>query len=131
MDHDASTATSSQAQTGAGKGSSPLSQTSGLAVRVTADRILCGVGGDGEKRSRGGILIPATATSKDRLGVWADVMEVGPLVRSCTIGDKVLFLPEAAIEVDVHGQEYLIVRERDVHAIASAERKPGSTGLYL
>lgn len=105
--------------------------TSGMAVRVTADRILCRTGGDGEKRSRGGILIPATAASKDRLGLWAEVMEVGPLVRSAGAGDKVLFLPDSAIEVDVHGDTYLIVRERDVHAIASSEREAGSTGLYL
>lgn len=105
--------------------------TSGMAVRVTADRILCRTGGDGEKRSRGGILIPATAASKDRLGLWAEVMEVGPLVRSTSAGDKVLFLPDSAIEVDVHGDTYLIVRERDVHAIASSEREAGSTGLYL
>lgn len=105
--------------------------TAGLAVRVTADRILCGTGGGGETRSRGGILIPATAESRDRLGVWAEVMEVGPLVRSCAAGDRILFLPDSAIQVDIHGEKYAIVRERDVHAIASAEREPGSTGLYL
>ncbi len=105
--------------------------TAGLAVRVTADRILCGTGADGEKRSRGGILIPATAESKDRLGVWADVMEVGPLVRSTEAGDKVLFLPESAIQVDIHGDKYVIIRERDVHAIASVASDAGGTGLYL
>ncbi|WP_370324056.1 co-chaperone GroES [Euzebya sp.] len=102
-----------------------------MAVRVTADRILCGIDDGGERRSRGGILIPATAASKDRHGVWAEVMEVGPLVRTTSTGDKVLFLPDSAIEVDVNGTGYLIVRERDVHAIASAEREAGSTGLYL
>lgn len=113
-------------------GPTPASDaTSGMAVRVTADRILCRIGHDGEKRSRGGILIPATAASKDRHGLWAEVVEVGPLVRSAAIGDKVLFLPDTVIEVDVHGDTYLIVRERDVHAIASAEREPGHTGLYL
>ena len=101
------------------------------AVRVTADRILCSTADGGEKRSRGGILIPATAASRDRHGVWATVVEAGPLVRSCGSGDKVLFLPDSAIEVDVHGTDYLIVRERDVHAIASIERDPSGTGLYL
>ncbi|HUG86161.1 MAG TPA: co-chaperone GroES [Euzebya sp.] len=105
--------------------------TAGMAVRVTADRILCGIDRDGEKRSRGGILIPATAASKDRHGVWAEVVEVGPLVRSTAVGDKVLFLPDSAIDVDVHGGSYLIVRERDVHAIASAAPDAGGTGLYL
>ena len=52
-------------------------------------------------------------------------------VRSASTGDKVLFLPDAAIEVDIHGKDYIIIRERDVHAIASAERDASGTGLYL
>jgi chaperonin GroES len=109
----------------------PDADTAGLAVRVTADRILCSAAGGGEKRSRSGILIPATAESRDRHGLWAEVVEVGPLVRTTSPGDRVLFLPEAAVQVDIHGEKYAIVRERDVHAIASAERAAGSTGLYL
>jgi chaperonin GroES len=104
---------------------------SGMAVRVTADRILCDTDPGGETRSRGGILIPATAESRDRLGVWADVREVGPLVRTTAPGDKVLFLPDSAVVVDIHGEKYAIVRERDVHAIASGDRPARSTGLYL
>jgi chaperonin GroES len=106
-------------------------EPAGMAVRVTADRILCDIGDPGETRSRGGILIPATAESRDRNGVWADVVDTGPLVRSAERGDKVLFLPDAAIQVDVHGRRYVIVRERDVHAIASGERDASGTGLYL
>jgi chaperonin GroES len=102
-----------------------------LAVRVTADRILCAVPDDSDRRTKAGILIPATAKSADRRGVWADVTEVGPLVRSIEAGDWVLFLPDAAIEVDVRGEVYLIVRERDVHAVGSGERAAGKTGLYL
>jgi chaperonin GroES len=102
-----------------------------LAVRVTADRILCAHPDQGDRKTKGGILIPATAKSADRLGLWAVVTEVGPLVRSVEAGDKVLFLPEAAIEVDVRGDLYVIVRERDVHAVASGERPAGKTGLYL
>ncbi|HWH32105.1 MAG TPA: hypothetical protein VNU01_05480 [Egibacteraceae bacterium] len=102
-----------------------------LAVRVTADRILCGTQKDTDRRTKAGILIPATAKSADRRGVWADVTEIGPLVRTIEPGDRVLFLPEAAIEVDVRGEVFLIIRERDVHAVASQEREAGSTGLYL
>ncbi|HUH07338.1 MAG TPA: hypothetical protein VML96_05975 [Egibacteraceae bacterium] len=102
-----------------------------LGVHVTADRILCGTASDADRRTKAGILIPATAKSADRRGVWADVTEVGPLVRSVSPGDKVLFLPESAIEVDVRGDVFVIVRERDVHAVASPERSAGSTGLYL
>ncbi|MGH9029248.1 MAG: co-chaperone GroES, partial [Acidimicrobiales bacterium] len=42
----------------------------------------------------------------------------------------VLFNPEDRFEVDVQGDEYLILRERDVHAVAS-ERMDSGTGLYL
>lgn len=102
-----------------------------LAVRVTADRILCATQKETDRRTKSGILIPATAKSADRRGLWADVTEVGPLVRTVEPGDRVLFLPEAAIEVDVRGEVFLIIRERDVHAVASQERDAGSTGLYL
>jgi chaperonin GroES len=102
-----------------------------LAVRVTADRILCAPPGDEDRRTKGGILIPATAKSADRRGLWGEVTEVGPLVRTIEAGDRVLFLPDAAIEIDVRGEVFLIVRERDVHAVASGEREPGKTGLYL
>ncbi len=101
------------------------------AVRVTADRVLCAPPGDEDRTTKGGILIPATAKSADRRGMWAEVTEVGPLVRNIEAGDKVLFLPDAAIEVDVRGEMFFIVRERDVHAVASGEREPGKTGLYL
>ena len=37
-------------------------------------------GADGERKSRGGILIPATAQLSKRL-VWAEVVAVGPHVR--------------------------------------------------
>jgi chaperonin GroES len=102
-----------------------------LAVRVTADRILCRAPEEGDRRTRGGILIPPTAKGADRRGLWAEVTEVGPLVRTIEPGDKVLFLPDSVIEVDVRGDVFLIVRERDIHAVASQERAAGSTGLYL
>lgn len=102
-----------------------------FAVHVTADRIMCFAPGDDDRRTKGGILIPATAKSADRRGVWAEVAEIGPLVRGVAPGDRVLVLPEAIVEVDVRGEVLLIVRERDVHAVASGERNAGSTGLYL
>lgn len=99
-------------------------------IRMTADRILVRQREDpGERRSRAGIVIPATAAVGRRLG-WAVVVGVGPTVRNIEIDDRVLFSPEDAYEVDITGDDYLIVRERDVHAVAS-ERKEGQTGLYL
>ena len=46
------------------------------------------------------------------------------------VNDKVLFSPEDRYEVDVQGEDYIILRERDIHAVAS-ERIEGGTGLYL
>jgi len=103
-----------------------------LAVRVTADRILCALPEEGDRRTKGGILIPATAQSADRRGVWLEVTEVGPLVRSVDSSDRVLVLTESLIEVDIRGEVFVIVRERDVHAVASVVGDGGAgTGLYL
>jgi chaperonin GroES len=99
-------------------------------VAVLGDRVLVSPPGDDERRSKGGILIPATAESVDRKGIWGETIGVGPHVRHVAVGDEVLYLPDDAIEVDVQGEAYLIVRERDVHAVAS-ERRDGVMGLYL
>jgi len=100
------------------------------AVRMVADRILVVPSREaGERKSRAGILIPATADVSRRL-VWAEVAAVGPTVRSVQNGDSVLFSPESGFEVEIRGEEYLILRERDVHAVASADSDGGS-GLYL
>lgn len=99
-------------------------------VAVLGDRILVAPPGDEERRSRGGILIPATAQSMDRKGIWGQALGVGPHVRQVDVGDEVLYLPDDAIEVEVQGEPYLIVRERDVHAVGST-RRDGATGLYL
>ncbi|MHB1987055.1 MAG: GroES family chaperonin [Acidimicrobiales bacterium] len=94
------------------------------------DRLLVTVPkSEGERRSRAGILIPATAVVARRLS-WAEVAAVGPHVRTIRPGDTVLFNPDESFEVDVQGEDYLILRERDVHAVAS-ERIDGGTGLYL
>lgn len=100
------------------------------AIRMTADRILVRPSEEvGERKSRSGILIPATANVDRRLG-WAEVVAVGPTVRNVEEGDRVLFAPDSGYEVEIRGDEYLILRERDVHALAST-RAEGQTGLYL
>ena len=97
---------------------------------MVADRILVVPSREaGERKSRAGILIPATADVSRRL-VWAEVAAVGPTVRSVQTGDSVLFSPESGFEVEIRGDEYLILRERDVHAVAS-EGTDGGSGLYL
>ncbi len=95
------------------------------------DRIMVRIGpAEGERRSSGGILIPATAQVGKRL-TWAEVVAVGPNVRSMETGDKVLFNPEDRYEVEVRGADYIILRERDVHAVAAERLEENSTGLYL
>src|SRR3981081_1509179 len=99
-------------------------------IRMSADRILVVPSKEaGERKSRAGILIPATANVSRRLG-WAEVVQVGPTVRNIETGDQVLFAPDSGFEVDIQGEEYLILRERDVQAVAS-ERTEGQTGLYI
>ncbi len=95
------------------------------------DRILVRIGdAEGERRSMGGILIPATAQVGKRL-TWAEIVSSGPNVRNMEIGDRVLFNPEDRYEVEVGGTDYIILRERDVHAVAAERLEEGSTGLYL
>lgn len=101
-----------------------------LPIKMLNDRLLVKIPReDGERRSTGGILIPATAQISKRL-VWAEVVGVGQNVRTVEAGDRVLFSPDDRYEVEVRGEDYLILRERDIHAVA-AERIEGSTGLYL
>jgi chaperonin GroES len=105
-----------------GEGSEPITMLN--------DRVLVAVPpSEGERRSRSGILIPATAEISKRL-TWAEVAAVGPNVRTVRVADKVLFNSEDCFEVEVRGDDYLIVRERDVHAVAS-DRLDSGTGLYL
>ena len=73
-----------------------------LAIQMLHDRILIKLtGGAGERKTRAGILIPATAEVAKRL-VWGEVA----------------------------GETYLVLRERDLQAVAS-DRVGGGTGLYL
>ena len=91
---------------------------------MLADRVLVQVArAEGERQSRAGILIPATAQVARRLA-WAEVVAVGPTSGRSRSGDQVLFNPEDRFEVEVQGEDYVILRERDIHAVASdADRR--------
>jgi chaperonin GroES len=102
-----------------------------LPIRMLHDRVLVALDGDaGERRSSAGIVIPATATMGRRLA-WAVVRAVGTNVRTVQVGDRVLFDPEERAEVEVRGDDYVLLRERDLHAVASERLEDGQTGLYL
>ncbi|MCP3993125.1 MAG: co-chaperone GroES [Actinomycetia bacterium] len=102
-----------------------------LAIKMLNDRILVQLEGpDGERKSSGGILIPATAQVGKRLA-WAQVVAKGPSVRTMELNDRVLFNPEDRYEVEVGGRDYIILRERDIHAVAAERLDDSHTGLYL
>ena len=74
---------------------------------------------------------PATAAMGARRLAWSRVIAVGPHARAVEVGDRVLFDPEDKAEVEVQGEVYVVMRERDVHAVAAERLDGGSTGLYL
>ncbi|MEI8147760.1 MAG: co-chaperone GroES [Actinomycetes bacterium] len=105
-------------------------QTAALSkISVLFDRVLVAVDDDGERRSRAGILIPATAQVAKRL-VWARVKAVGPHVRTVRVGDRVLFGAEERYEVDIEGEDFILLRERDLHIVMKDDLTQ-ETGMYL
>lgn len=102
-----------------------------LPIRMLHDRILVSLDAEaGERRSSAGIVIPATAKMGRRLA-WAEVVAAGSNVRTVQPGDRVLYDPEDRSEVELHGTLYVLLRERDLHAIAAGRIEGGATGLYL
>ena len=101
-----------------------------LPIRMLHDRILLEPSAEaGERKSSAGIVIPATASMGRRL-VWGKVVAAGPHVRQANLGDTVLYDPEELAEVELEGRAYVLLRERDVHAI-SEPAEQSSSGMYL
>lgn len=101
-------------------------------IKMLHDRILVELDKEaGERRSSGGIVIPATAAMGARRLSWARVVALGPHARAVQLGDRVLFDADDKAEVEVAGEVYIVMRERDVHAVAADRVGDESTGLYL
>ena len=101
-------------------------------IKMLHDRVLVELDREaGERRSSGGIVIPATAAMGARRLAWSKVVAVGPQARAVEVGDRVLFDAEDKSEVEVHGELYVVMRERDVHAVAAERVGDQATGLYL
>jgi chaperonin GroES len=101
-------------------------------IKMLHDRVLVELDRDaGERRSSGGIVIPATAAMGARRLAWSKVIAVGPHARAVVVGDRVLFDPEDKAEIEVQGDVYVVMRERDIHAVASDRLGDEPTGLYL
>ena len=105
--------------------------TDRLPIRMLHDRVLVSQEGEGgERRSGGGIVIPATASMGKRLA-WARVVAIGSNVRQVKVDDRVLFDPEDRAEVELQSKSYVLLRERDIHAVAAQRVQDGHTGLDL
>ena len=101
-------------------------------IKMLHDRVLVELDRDaGERRSSGGIVIPATAAMGARRLAWSKVVAVGPHARAVEVGDRVLFDPEDKAEVEVNAEVYVVMRERDIHAVAANRLGDEATGLYL
>jgi chaperonin GroES len=100
-------------------------------LRLTGDRLVVRVPGAGERTSAGGLLIPATAMPAPKRLQWADVALIGPDVRVAVTGDQVLFLPASGLEVELDGEELVLLRERDVQAVRSVSARDRTPGQYL
>jgi chaperonin GroES len=101
-------------------------------IKMLHDRLLVELDKEaGERRSSGGIVIPATAAMGARRLTWCKVIAAGPHARAVEVGDRVLIDPEDKAEVEVSGDVYIVLRERDVHAVAADRLGSEATGLYL
>lgn len=104
---------------------------SGAAIRLTGDRLVVRAPENGERKSAGGLLIPATAAPAPKRLAWGDVALVGPDVRVAKEGDRVLFLPSSGLEVEIDGEDLTLLRERDVQAVSAAPAEERTPGQYL
>lgn len=107
-----------------------MSDTPALPLRMLHDRLLVEPDPEGERRSKSGILIPATVSVSTRLS-WANVVAAGSNVRQVRVGDRVLFDPGDRAEVELDAKVYVLLRERDVHAVYEDAPEGDVTGLYL
>ena len=78
-----------------------------------------------EEKTKGGIIIPDTAKEKPQEGEViavgnGKVLETGKVqALDVKAGDKILFSKYSGTEVNMDGEEYLIVREDDVLGVIS------------
>ncbi len=79
-----------------------------------------------EEKTKGGIIIPDTAKEKPMEG---EVVAVGSGVRDETgkvipldvkAGDRVLFSKWSGTEINMNGEEFLVVKESDIMGILAA-----------
>ena len=88
-----------------------------LSVTPLHDRVIVKAA-PAEEKTAGGIIIPDTAKEKPQRGT---VVAAGPGKKdepvTVKIGDNVLYGKYSGTEIQVDGQDYLIMRESDIFAI--------------
>ena len=71
-----------------------------------------------EEKTAGGLFLPTTAQEKLQFGkVIATSEFTAAEDRQVAVGDKVVFEKYSGTEVKLDGQEYIIVKEKDIIAI--------------
>ena len=91
--------------------------TKGVSLQPLADRVLVQAA-PAETKTSGGIIIPDTAKEKPMRGKVVAVGNGKPdEPMTVKVGDTVLYGKYAGTEINVDGNEYLIMRESDIYAI--------------
>jgi len=91
-------------------------------IRPLADRVIVKPM-PAEEKTKGGIILPDTAKEKPIEGT---IIAVGPgritdegkeIKMNVQVGNKVLYGKYSGTEVNIEGEEYLIMREADIYGI--------------
>ncbi|MEO5673953.1 MAG: co-chaperone GroES [Chitinophagales bacterium] len=88
-----------------------------VSLKPLADRVLVQAA-EAEEKTKGGIIIPDTAKEKPQKGKVIAV-GTGKKDEPMTVksGDTVLYGKYAGTEINIEGQDYLIMRESDIFAV--------------
>jgi chaperonin GroES len=86
-------------------------------IKPLSDRVLV-VPAEAEQKTAGGIIIPDTAKEKPQKGT---IVAVGPGKKdepmTVKVGDSVLYGKYSGTELQLEGENYLIMKESDIYAI--------------
>ena len=92
-----------------------------MKLRPLSDRVVIKTI-EAEETTKGGIILTASAQEKPSI---AEVIEVGPggmvdgkeVTMQVKAGDKVIYSKYAGTDVELDGEEYIIVKQNDILAI--------------
>jgi len=86
-------------------------------IKPLADRVVVKAA-PAEEKTASGIIIPDTAKEKPQRGT---IVAVGPGKKdepmNVKVGDTVLYGKYAGTEININGEDYLIMRESDIFAV--------------